>query len=91
MAKIMQTFVISEANILANIVQDKGSADLCVFVVSSPGMAWGDERWYITENDAEASATLYFGKSGPADIRVCFVNNPADAGWRNSHRLKGKL
>ena len=53
MAKIQQTFSISEADIVANITQEKGKADLCVFLVNSPGMAWGDERWYITENDAE--------------------------------------
>lgn len=91
MAKIQQTFSISEANIIANITQEKGKADLCVFLVSSPGMAWSEERWYITENEAEASSTIYFGKSGRAALKVCFVKNPADAGWKSNHRLKGTL
>ncbi|BDX06549.1 DUF6150 family protein [Planctobacterium marinum] len=91
MPKIQQTFSMSEADIIADITQDKGKADLCVFVVSSPGMAWSDERWYITNNDFDASSTVYFGKSGRAALTVYFVKNPGDAGWQTNHSLKGKL
>lgn len=91
MAKVQQTFAISEADIVADITQIKGKADLCVFLVNSPGMAWSDERWYITENFAEATSSVYFGKSGRAALKVCFVKNPADAGWQTNHRLKGKI
>ena len=91
MAKVKQTFSMGDADIIAHITQDKGKADLCVLLVSSAGMAWGDDRWYITENDAEASSKVYFGKSGRAVVKVCFVKNPADAGWNSSHPLKGRL
>ncbi|MCC2604017.1 DUF6150 family protein [Planctobacterium marinum] len=91
MAKVLQTFNISEANIIATITQEKGKADLCVFIVSSPGMAWSDERWYLTDNEADASSTIYFGQSGRSALKVCFVKNPADAGWQTNHKLKGKI
>lgn len=91
MAKIQQTFSISDANIIATITEFKGKADLCVLLVTSPGLAYGDDRWYITTRDGEASNTVYFGKSGRADLKVCFVKNPGDSGWQTSHRLQGRL
>lgn len=91
MPKIKQTFNISEANTIATITQEKGKADLCVLIVNSPGMAWSEERWYITDNDSDASSTIYFGKSGRSSLKVCFVKSPAEAGWQTNHRLKGKL
>ena len=91
MAKIQQTFSMGDANIIATITEMKGKADLCVFLVGSPGLAYGDDRWYITTRDGEASKKIYFGKSGRSELKVCFVNNPADAGWQTQHRLQGRL
>lgn len=91
LARVFQTYNINEANIIAHITPVKGKADLCAMLMPSRGMAYGDERWYVTKNRGEASKIVYFGSQGQASLKVHFVKSLGDAGWQTQHRLKGML
>lgn len=91
MARIYQTFDYGEARIRAAVLSDRGDADLCVHRVSSWGLARGDALWYITRNKQDANLWVYFDTYGAAQLRICFVNTYAEAGWLRPHPLKGRL
>lgn len=92
MTRVYQTENMGMAHIRAALVDHPGEADLCVLRVSSWGLALGDARWYICRNKHDAQVWIWFGSRGMAQIRICFVNNYTQAGWRTeSHPLKGRF
>lgn len=92
MARVFQTFSYGEAHIRAAIVDHPGEADLCVHRVRSWGMARGDAYWYITPDKQDATVWVYYDSFGASQVRICFVDNYTEAGWRrSSHRLKGRF
>lgn len=91
MAWIYQTATFGEAHIRAAIVDDRGMADLCVYLVDSVGLASGDEYWFVDKSKESARTWVYFSGLGMAQIKVCFVKNRGMAGWQTEHRLQGKF
>lgn len=82
MARIFQVANMGEAHVRAALVADRGRADLWVHRVTSWGLAQGDERWFITRNRQDATAWVYFGSVGLAQVLICFVDSYGEAGWR---------
>ncbi len=91
MAWVYQTATMGEAHINAAIVDDRGMADLCVYLVGSPGMASGDKYWFMDKSKEAAATWVCFTGLGMADVAVCFVKNRGMAGWQVEHRLKGRF
>lgn len=91
MARIYQTVDMGEAAIRVAIVDDPGRADLWVHRVESWGLARGDALWYITRDKQEATAWVYFGGEGFAQVLVSFVDNYGEAGWRRPNPYRGRL
>ncbi len=91
MARIYQTFNITESHLVAHITQVKGKADLCVYVVPNKGLAYGDERWFISKDKGDADKFIFFGSQGQSALNIYFVKTLAEAGWQTNHRLKGQL
>lgn len=89
--RVFQTFNRNEANRVIHITQEKGKADLCVYLVGNRGLAYDESRWFIANSKADADATYYFGSVGTASLIVHFVKSPAQAGWMRAHPLKGRL
>lgn len=89
--RVFQTFNRNEASRVVHITQDKGKADLCVYIVGNRGLAFDDSRWFLVNSKADADATFYYGSVGSASLIVCFVKSPAQAGWQKSHALQGRL
>ena len=83
MARIYQTTSMGEARLRVALVGNQGEADLLVHRVSSWGSAHGDALWYITRDKQEATAWLYFTSVGMAQVKVCFVDSQASAGWQD--------
>lgn len=90
MAVIYQAASMGEANIRAALVS-LGEADLLVYRVSSFGMARGDGLWFITRDQSEATASVFFASIGMADVKICFVDAMGAAGWQTAHRCKGRF
>ncbi|MCM2565224.1 MULTISPECIES: DUF6150 family protein [Janthinobacterium] len=90
MARIYQTNNMGEADVRVAIVQ-RGNADLLVQRVSSWGLAHGDAHWFLTRERQDASASVYFTSQGFAQLTICFVDHPGEAGWARPHRFKGCL
>lgn len=91
MAVIYQTFSPGGADIRACVVEERGAADILVYVVRDMGAAQGDAIWYIARQPGISSSKLYFGSRGFAQLLVYFVTNRATAGWLRPHPLKNKL
>ncbi|MFL6713299.1 MAG: DUF6150 family protein [Sulfurifustis sp.] len=91
MARVYQCSNYGEAHIRVAVVDDPGEADLCVHRVSSWGLASGDALWYLTRDKQDATVWLYFDSFGASQVRVCFVDNYTQAGWRRPHPLKGRF
>lgn len=91
MARIYQTYNMGEAHVIAALVGHPGEADLCVHRVDSWGLAHGDARWFITRDKQDATVYVYFGSRGQARVRICFVDNYSEAGWRGPHPLRGRF
>lgn len=95
MARIYQTTSMGEAHLRVALVGNQGEADLLVHRVSSWGMARGDALWYITRNKQDATAWLCFTSVGMAQIKICFVDSQASAGWQErgqaALRYRGRL
>lgn len=91
MARIYQTTDLGEARIRVAIVNEQGRADLLVHRVDSWGLARGDALWFITRDKQDATAWVYFGGEGFAELLICFVDNYGEAGWQRPHRLQGCL
>lgn len=68
----------------------KTEADLCVFVTRDKIDASGkDEIWCYYDLMPEKKIRFV---EEDADVRVQYVNSPAQAGWKNkSHRLVGRI
>lgn len=91
MARIYQTPTMGEAHIRVAIVVAE-EADLLVYRATSWGLATGDARWCITLEKTEATCWIYFTSLGLAQVKVCFVDTVAQAGWRNKdHKLVGRF
>lgn len=91
MARIYQTTSMGEAHIRVALVTDRGQADLLVHRVSSWGLATSDARWFITHNRHDATSWIYFTSIGMAQIKICFVDSPGEAGWQKENSYRGKL
>lgn len=92
MARIFQTSTMGEAQIRVALVTARGQADLWVHRVASWGLAHGDDRWFITDQQGDATALVYFCSIGMAQVLVCFVDTYGEAGWRvSSHRMQGRF
>lgn len=91
MAWVYQTATFGEAHIKAAIVDHPGQADLCVYLVSSCGLASGDAYWFVDKSKQSARTWVYFTAIGMAQIKICFVKDRGMAGWKNEHLLKGKF
>lgn len=91
MAKIYQTFDITEAQYKIYITSNKGEADLWVYNVSNRGLSRGDSHWYVTKNKEECTSKLFFSSRGMASLIVFFVNSQGEAGWQKEHKLRGRL
>ena len=91
MAWVYQAATVGEAHIRAAIVDSRGMADLCVYLVSSPGLARGDEYWFVDRSKESARTWVCFTGIGMAEINICFVNDRGMAGWQVEHRLRGKF
>lgn len=91
MAIIYQASSMGDANLLVALVNAPGEADLCVYRVSSRGLAASEALWYITRNRNDAQVRLFFTSQGMAQLKVCFVSAMGEAGWQHPHRHKGRL
>lgn len=91
MARIYQTASIGEAQVRVAIVSARDQADLLVHRVGSQGLARGDALWFMTRDKQDATTWIYSCSVGMAEVKVCFVDNHAEAGWVKPHRLKGRL
>ncbi|PHV29480.1 hypothetical protein CSQ93_05280 [Janthinobacterium sp. BJB426] len=81
MARIFQSETMGEADVRVAIVP-RDNADLLVHRVSSRGLARGDAVWYITRDRQEATARVFFVSQGMAQLKICFVDIYAEAGWQ---------
>jgi hypothetical protein len=92
MARIYQAPTMGEAHVRAALVSARGMADLLVHRVGTWGQAHGDGLWHITRDKQDATAWVHFCSIGMAEVRIFFVDNYSEAGWRNgSHRLRGRF
>lgn len=91
MARIYQAATPGEAQVRIALVRDRGRADLLACRVASWGAAYGDALWFITRSRHDATVVAYFCDEGMAQLKVCFVDARGEAGWRNAHRMKGRL
>jgi hypothetical protein len=91
MARVYQTASMGEAHVRVAIVAAHGEADLLVHRVGSWGLANGDARWFITRDKQDASVWIHTCSIGMAEVKVCFVDNYAEAGWTGPHRLQGRF
>lgn len=91
MARVYQTASMGEAHVRVAIVTAQGEADLLVRRVGSWGLARGDGLWFITRDKQDATVWIFPCSIGMAEVRVCFVDNYAQAGWVKPHRLKGRF
>ena len=55
------------------------------------GLADGDARWYICTNRQDAQVCVWFGSRGMAEVKICFVSDYTQAGWKTAHRLRGRF
>ncbi len=91
MARIYQAATMGEAHIRIAIVPAHAEADLLVHRVSSWGLATGDALWFITRSKPDATAWVFFTSVGMAQVKICFVDTPGEAGWLKPHPYKGKF
>ena len=91
MARIYQCPTAGEAHLRAALVDHPGLADLCVKRVGSWGMAHGDTLWFITDNREDATVWIHFGSIGMSQVKICFVDNYSEVGWKRPHPLRGRF
>lgn len=75
------------------VTKDKYSADLVVYMTHDKYQAKNSEYiWYMENNKYASNFSMQFtsGKYN-SDLIVFFTNSKAEAGWRHSHPLRGKL
>jgi len=90
-ARVYQTASLGEAQIRIAIVDARGQADLLVHRVGSWGLARGDALWYITRDKQDATVWIHPCSLGMAEVRICFVDTYAEAGWVRSHPYQGRF
>lgn len=92
MAWVYQAASLGAAQLRVALLHELGLAELWVYRASSPGLAHGDARWFITPDREMAHTTIALCSPGMAQLRVCFVASPGLAGWRvPQHRWMGRL
>lgn len=91
MARIYQSPTMGDADVRVVTVTNRGEADLLVHRVSSWGLASGDGLWFLTRDRQDATCRIFMTSHGLAEVRICFVDGMADAGWRRPHRLRGRF
>jgi hypothetical protein len=91
MARIYQAATMGEAHVRVALVAERGLADLLVHRVNSFGLAVGDGLWFITRDKQEATAWVFFTSIGMAEVKICFVDSYAEAGWQTVSRYKGRF
>jgi len=75
--------------IKVQIVNNKGQADLLVYVTKNKAEAKGkDEIWFFDERHGETSVKFV---SSFADLKVFYVNNRGLAKWRKTHKLQKRI
>ena len=80
-----------EAHIRVAIVTAE-DADLLVYRVAAWGLAVGDASWFMTSEKSGATCWIFFTSSGFAHVKISFVDNAAQAGWRNkNHKFVGRF
>ena len=90
MAWVYQCSSAGEAHVRAALVE-RGFADLCVYLVSSVGLAKGDDQWFVDQSKESARTWVYFTSVGMSQVKICFVKDRAMAGWQREHPLQGKF
>jgi hypothetical protein len=90
-ATVYQVSNAADADVVVSMVDSAEKADLLVVRVSSPGLAWGDAAWYITQNPDEASVRVYFGAADAGQVKIFFVNQTGAAGWVRPHPFRGRF
>ncbi|WNL44447.1 DUF6150 family protein [Dyella sp. BiH032] len=91
MARIYVTDTMGEAQVRVAIIDTRGDADLWVCRVDTRGLASGDERWFFTQDQGEATKRVFFTSRGFAQVKVCFVPTLGEAGWRDPSRARRGL
>jgi len=91
MGRIYQTTHLSEAHVRVALVAARAEADLLVRRVGSPGLAIDDARWFITRDKQDASTWVFFCSVGMAEVKICFVDHDAEAGWQKPSRYKNRF
>ncbi len=81
------------ADVVAELVAMRKSADLLICVVEARGPANGnDGLWCFVNSRAAASSCVYFADiREKADLRVFYVDSPGESGWAKDHKLRGRL
>ncbi|GAB2571699.1 DUF6150 family protein [Dyella jejuensis] len=82
MARIFQVQTIGDADVRVALVSDREQADVWVHRVDNRNSAQGDTRWFITRNRDDATCRVCFCHIDLAQVRACFVDSAAEAGWR---------
>lgn len=73
-------------NIKAFQVENRTDADVFIFVTDLRGVGQGKEYiWTYTENEGEADLRIFWGKTKSDSLKVCFVDDIAIAGWKNTN------
>lgn len=91
MARVYQAASMGEAHIRVAVVADRGEADLWVHRVNSWGQASGDALWLITRDQQEATVWVFFTSLGMAEVKIFFVDNYGEAGWKKQSRYEGRF
>lgn len=92
MANIYLSPTMGDARARVAVVSERGFADLWVCRVNSPGLAIGDERWFINADRMMARTVVHLCSVGMAQLTVCWVPGRGEAGWRvPDHPWRGRL
>jgi Family of unknown function (DUF6150) len=83
MTRIYESPTPKDAQVRVALVTDKGQADLLVYRVQTWDSSHGGAFWFLTRSKQEAQVCVYFCSLGMAELKVCFVNSPSEAGWVN--------
>jgi hypothetical protein len=78
-----------QADILVYVVKYPSQADLLVYKVDYPSQAKGNEgRWFFAEYPGQADKKLYFvSYESQADLKIYFADYASQAGWKNRRKM----
>lgn len=92
MAKVMVVKYESQADARVCEVGYESQADLCWYEVGYGHQAQGEAMWQFVEYDNLADFKIFRVKyENQADIKICKVKYPDQAGWKNNHKLRGRI